>query len=111
MTDYKWPLQIDSGFSDSAWKPLLDPVEDWPLAFCDSASMPDDDLIECDQVRRHFRGATMYALDNPGHRWYYLRDQRPEEVVLMKMFDSATDVKAIRRSKCTISTFKLLLTS
>ncbi|KAJ8071668.1 hypothetical protein OCU04_001987 [Sclerotinia nivalis] len=80
----------------NAWKPLVDPVEDWPLAICDDSSVRNEDLVECDQARRRFRGATMYAHDSPDHRWYYLSEQRPQEMLLMKIFDSAAHVKATR---------------
>lgn len=82
---------------NSAWRPLADPVEDWPLAVCDGKSMPDEDLIECDQVRRKFRGATLYGLSSQKHRWHYLHRQQPHEVLLLKMFDSAVEVEVTRK--------------
>jgi hypothetical protein len=36
----------------------------------------------------------MYAHFSPEHKWYYLSQQRPHEVLLLKMFDSDPDVKA-----------------
>jgi hypothetical protein len=72
-------------------------VEDYPLAFCDPNSMPDKDLIECDHVRRRFKGSTLYAHYNEAHKWYYLGKHQPDEVLLLKMFDSDPTVKA--RSK------------
>lgn len=44
--------------------------------------------MECDHVRRRFKGANLYAHHNDGHRWMYLGNQQPDEVLLMKMFDS-----------------------
>lgn len=81
----------------SVWRPIENVVEDYPLAFCDAASVPDGDLVECDHVRRRFKGANFYAYYNSAHKWYYLGEQHPDEVVLLKMFDSDEDVKA--RSK------------
>jgi hypothetical protein len=78
----------------SVWRPIENIVEDYPLAFCDANSVSDEDLVECDHVRRKFKGANFYAHFNPGHKWYYLGEQRPEEVLLLKMFDSDSSGKA-----------------
>lgn len=73
-------------------------VEDYPLAFCDPCSIPDQDLVECDHVRRKFKGATLYAYYNEAHRWNYLGNHSPDEVLLLKMFDSDPSIKAKRKS-------------
>ncbi|KAK1750425.1 Aspirochlorine biosynthesis protein N [Echria macrotheca] len=80
----------------NCWRPIHNAVEDFPLAVCDSTSVPDPDLVECDHVRRRFKGATMYLYTNPEHKWYYLSQQRPDEALIMKMFDSDSTVKAKR---------------
>jgi len=76
------------------WRPIDNVVEDYPLAFCDPSSVPSCDLVECDHVRRKFKGANMYMHFNPQHKWYYLGQQRPEEVLFLKMFDSDPAAKA-----------------
>lgn len=78
----------------SAWRPLEHAVEDYPLAFCDPDTMTSDHLIECDHVRRKFKGANLYAHHDDAHRWYYLGNHQPNEVLLMKMFDSDASVRA-----------------
>ncbi|KAL2175486.1 uncharacterized protein P884DRAFT_206109 [Thermothelomyces heterothallicus CBS 202.75] len=75
------------------WRPT-ETVENWPLALCDGASMTRDDLLETDLVRRDYVGSTMFAKYRPGYSWYYLSNQRPEEVCLIKNFDSDETVKA-----------------
>ncbi|KAH9224645.1 hypothetical protein DL95DRAFT_452396 [Leptodontidium sp. 2 PMI_412] len=72
----------------NVWKPLKNPVEDYPLAVCDSSSMALDDLIESDLIRKRFTGATLYAHYNSNQKWYYLSRQRPDEALIMKVFDS-----------------------
>jgi hypothetical protein len=52
------------------------------------------DLIECDHVRRKFKGANMYMHHGPGQKWYYLGNQQPDEFLLLKMFDSDSTVEA-----------------
>lgn len=76
------------------WRPIDNVVEDYPLAFCDPSSVPPRDLVECDHVRRKFKSANMYMHFNPDHKWHYLGQQRPEEVLFLKMFDSDPAVKA-----------------
>ncbi|KAF9882504.1 hypothetical protein CkaCkLH20_00540 [Colletotrichum karsti] len=82
----------------TVWRPIEDPVQDYPLACCDSTSVLDEDLIECDHVRRKFKGSTLYAHHREGHKWYYLGEQRPEEALLIKMFDSDSGTKAQRET-------------
>ena len=77
----------------NVWRPIEHPVEDYPLAVCDPSSVLADDLIECDHVRRKFKGANMYSHFSPGQKWYYMGEQRPEEALLIKMFDSDASAK------------------
>lgn len=63
-----------------------------PLAAVDFRSVDmDADLV---RIRLIFpkRESEMYNVKyNPGHQWYYLSDQTPDEVMLIKCFDSDTD--------------------
>jgi hypothetical protein len=77
----------------SIWRPT-ETVQNWPLALCDGASISNDDLLEADLVRRDYVGSTLFAKYRPGYRWYYLSNQRPEEVFLIKNFDSDKTTKA-----------------
>jgi len=78
----------------NAWRPLRNPVQDWPLALCDGSSVSDADLIPTDHVRRHYAGETLYVLENHNYRWHYIHHQRTEEVWLFKNFDSSDRVRA-----------------
>ena len=78
----------------SVWRPLEHVVQDSPLAFCDPTSVSDQDLVECDHVRRKFKGATLYSHFNDAHKWCYVGNHRPDEVLLLKMFDSDSSVAA-----------------
>ncbi len=73
--------------SSSVWKPLKT-ITNWPLAVCDSATVQHEDLISTDLVRRKYIGETFYSTFNPDHRWYYLSNQRPNEVTMLKIHDS-----------------------
>ena len=78
----------------SVWRPLIESVDDWPLALCDGSTVDDRDLVETDHVRRHYTGSTMYLMHNPGQRFYYLSNQGRNDVLLFKNFDSERGVKA-----------------
>ncbi len=69
--------------------------------------MASDELVECDHVRRLFKGANYYTYYAESHRWFYLGEQRPDEVLLLKMFDSDPAAKA--KSKFFFGVFSICL--
>jgi hypothetical protein len=86
------------------WKPLK-PVQRDPLVLIDSRSVPDSDY--CDLLRdktAKLMGREMKwvlsMLKHGGkeeeHRWHYLSDMQPEEVLIFKHFDSKRDIAAWR---------------
>ncbi|KAF6752877.1 hypothetical protein DFP72DRAFT_903861 [Ephemerocybe angulata] len=65
------------------WRPISHPAWEWPLALCDYRSADlDKDVLP---------GETFGVKFNPKHKWKYLRGMTPEEVVLIKCFDSVQD--------------------
>ncbi|HEX2888319.1 CmcJ/NvfI family oxidoreductase [Vineibacter terrae] len=78
----------------NVWRPIRGPVADSPLALCDARSFTDDDLIASDLVYPHVRGETSSVAYRPEHRWYYFSDMTPDEVVLIRVHDSADDGRA-----------------
>jgi hypothetical protein len=97
----------------SVWRPIGDsPVENFPLAFMDGSSVPEDKLIVVDVVRRSFPGESYYPLEGGGYRWHFLNHQTQDEVLFMKMNDSKESVKAKCKSgnESIISTKRELLT-
>lgn len=66
-------------------------VESWPLALCDSRSVDPRDLVATDTIRRHYISETFYSLFNADQKWYYLSQQSPEEVTMLKIYDSDKD--------------------
>ena len=69
-------------------RPLSDPVEDYPLALADARTLAPEQLV--DTVRRSptHVGALQLALHDPGQRWFYYPEMRPNEVLLFRTFDS-----------------------
>jgi hypothetical protein len=78
----------------SVWRPLIDAVEDWPLALCDGATVDPSDLVEADHIRRHYMGSTLYLKRNASHRFYYMSKQSKDDVVIFKNFDSDSNAQA-----------------
>lgn len=75
------------------WRPLLEPVRNYPLALCDYRSLdPAADLVP---TRLDFpewlKDRESYSVKHdPGHRWHYWRSLTPDEVLLFKCYDSAS---------------------
>ncbi|KAF2476026.1 uncharacterized protein BDR25DRAFT_379689 [Lindgomyces ingoldianus] len=78
----------------NVWKPLNGPIEDWPLAVCDGKTVKDENMIETDHIRRQYDGTTMYAQYSEGMKWYFMSQQQNDDVLLLKNFDSNSDVLA-----------------
>ncbi|POS75728.1 methyltransferase CmcJ [Diaporthe helianthi] len=49
----------------NVWKPLSNPVEEWPLALCDGTTVGRDDLIETDSIRQGNVSSHYYVRYNP----------------------------------------------
>jgi hypothetical protein len=72
----------------SVWRPLINTVQDWPLAICDGSTVSLTDLVEADHIRRHYMGSTMYLQHNLNQRFYYMSNQTKDDVLMFKNFDS-----------------------
>ena len=78
----------------NVWRPIDGPVEAWPLAVCDAASVDRRDLVASER-RYPDRVGEIYAVTySPRHRWFYFPRMERDEVLLIKCFDSATDGRA-----------------
>jgi hypothetical protein len=76
------------------WRPIRGPLRDAPLAVADARSVAPADLVASDLVYRDRTGETYSLRYNPAHRWYYAPDMQPNEALLLKCYDSATDGRA-----------------
>lgn len=75
--------------SASAWRPLFTPLQEWPLAVCDSRSVDiEQDFIPSDSVFPHNVAETLQVFYNKAHSWWFLTDQCRDEVLLFKIFDT-----------------------
>ncbi len=76
------------------WRPITGPLRDAPLAVCDARSVAPPDLVAQDLIYRDRVGEIYGVTYNPDHRWYYVPGMMPDEVLLLKCYDSATDGRA-----------------
>lgn len=79
----------------NTWRPIKTIRKD-PLAVADATSVPDEDLLPVQLIYPDRVGETFTVKWGPGHKWFFLREQSPEEVLLIKCFDSKTDGRARR---------------
>ncbi|KAK3335822.1 hypothetical protein B0T19DRAFT_436643 [Cercophora scortea] len=75
------------------WRPLKTVYKD-PLAFADARSVDDKDLVAASIIftKTGRRLESWTVKPNPLHRWHYKHAQQPDEVVLIKCFDSDASV-------------------
>ncbi|QFU92986.1 CmcJ/NvfI family oxidoreductase [Amycolatopsis sp. YIM 10] len=75
------------------WRPLLEPVRNFPLAVCDFRSL--DLAADLVPTRLDFpewlKDRENYSVrHNPAHRWYYWDSLSPDEALVFKCYDSAS---------------------
>ncbi|KAK4126858.1 hypothetical protein N657DRAFT_640720 [Parathielavia appendiculata] len=75
----------------NVWRPIKTILKD-PLAVADAHSVAESDLVGAALVYPHRRGETYVVKPNPNHRWYFKYAQRPDEVTLIKCYDSLSSV-------------------
>lgn len=88
----------------NVWRPITGPLRDHPLAVCDARTVSPADLVTSRSITRvneeglhtdhgELREYVTYSATwNPAHRWYYTADMMPNEVLLLKNYDSKMDV-------------------
>jgi hypothetical protein len=78
----------------NVWRPIRGPVQRSPLALADAASVRPEDLIATDQVFPDRVGEIYHVAYDPAQRWYYAPEMTPDEVLLIKGWDSLQDGRA-----------------
>ena len=73
----------------NVWRPIGNPIAHHPLAVADWRLLnPEKDLLAVRHIYRDREGGIFGVRYNPSHQWYYLGGQTPDEVTLIKCFDS-----------------------
>ena len=98
----------------NVWRPINQTVHREPLAVCDARSVSEEDLHEVTlhiaqskvlkNVNTSNRFLTWTVSANPEHKWYYASEMTPEEVLLIKIYDSEVDGRARRTPHCAFVT-------
>ncbi|EIW53936.1 uncharacterized protein TRAVEDRAFT_51674 [Trametes versicolor FP-101664 SS1] len=78
----------------NVWRPIANPVAHKPLGVSDWRFLDERDLVPVRLIMRHREGRTFSVRYSPNHRWYYLSSQTPDEVTLIKCYDSEVDGRA-----------------
>ncbi|ELQ34021.1 hypothetical protein MGG_14183 [Pyricularia oryzae 70-15] len=91
----------------NVWQPLK-PVNRDPLAVCDARSVDESDLVPV-VTRLVYAGQNIddeqwHVKANPNHKWYYASRMTPDEVLLIKCFDSKLDGRARRTPHTAVET-------
>ncbi|KAF2277353.1 uncharacterized protein EI97DRAFT_493302 [Westerdykella ornata] len=79
----------------NVWRPIKTVQRD-PLAVAEASSVDDGSLVVTELIYPNRRGETYAVKYDPKHRWYYKSGLTPEEVLLIKCFDSKLDGRARR---------------
>ena len=72
----------------NVWRPIRGPVIRSPLALADAASIAPEDLIATDQIFPDRTGEIYHLAYSPSQRWYFAPDMHPDEVLLIKGWDT-----------------------
>ncbi|KAK2593084.1 hypothetical protein QQS21_009214 [Conoideocrella luteorostrata] len=106
-TSHSGPLRVKQLLPDEAddllsrrvafinvWKPINNIVEERPLAMCDVRSTEKDDFFKLHLRYRDRNGENYVLRYSPNHKWWYFPHMTPQQVILLKTFDSETDGRA-----------------
>jgi len=72
----------------NVWRPLNGAVQSFPLAFADSASVADEDLVGIEHRYPDRTGETAGVRWSERQRWFYWSGMTGGERLLLKCFDS-----------------------
>ena len=72
----------------NVWRPLNGPVVSNPLAYADSRSVPDDDIVGVEHRYPNRTGETAGVKYTEQGRWHYLSGMENDERILLQCFDS-----------------------
>lgn len=79
----------------NVWRPIATVQRD-PLAVAEASSVAESDLVPIGLIYPNHRGETLAVSYNPSHRFYYKHALTPQEVLLIKCFDTKADGRARR---------------
>lgn len=78
----------------NVWKPIHRVVQERPLAMCDVTSAPQADFFKLHLHYRDRDGENYVLRYNSSHKWWYFPKMTPEQVIVLKTYESETDGRA-----------------
>jgi hypothetical protein len=75
----------------NVWRSIGGSAERLPLAMADARTVEPDDFVASDLVYGDRTGEIFQVRHSQGQEWFYYPDMQPDEVVVLKCFDNATD--------------------
>ncbi len=79
----------------NVWRPIIGPVRRAPLTVVDSSSLQPGDLVATDQIFPDRVGEIYHLAHSPAQRWYFAPEMNPDEVLLLKGWDSLDDGRTL----------------
>jgi hypothetical protein len=76
------------------WRPINHPVESHPLAICDAQTVRPETLVVNERRYQDRVGQTYGITYDPGQRWYWFPQMRPDEALVFKVYESLRDGRA-----------------
>ncbi|KAH9483451.1 Hydroxylase/desaturase CTB9 [Psilocybe cubensis] len=73
------------------WRPIHHTALDYPLALCDSRSVDPTDIVPVKLIFPDRVGELLSVKHSEKHKWWYLRGMTPDDIVLIKCYDSVQD--------------------
>lgn len=73
------------------WRPIETILKD-PIAVASASSVSDTDLVGAEMTEDGFTGESWVVRHSPKHQWFYKFGMTPQDVLLIKCFDSDTTV-------------------
>lgn len=92
-----WLVKRIRATDHSVWRPFRVPVLDWPLAICDATTVNQADLVPTDIIYPTFVTENFMVHFNEESQWYWLPEQKANEMLVFKAVDSH-DASSCRES-------------
>ena len=88
-----WPEEAEARLKKrfaivNVWRPIVGPLQQFPLALGDAASLHEEDILATDLIYPDRVGEIYSIAHNPAQRWFYFPEMSRDEVVLIKTFES-----------------------
>lgn len=79
----------------NTWQPFDNVAINNPMAFLDWQTLPYDDVIDYYYTGRNQDSLVAAPVHNPEHRWCYVPEMTPDEILLFKQMDGRRDGRSI----------------